>query len=199
MKVCLNDRTIDMEDPQPNTVADLLEALRQGGQIPPAHVVVDISVDDRAWTGQDLSQADENPLPHGCTVSIGTDDVRGHARRVLQDARQMLEVLVKAARDIARDMLQQDPKQANSGLYRLLDSVQNLVGCLCQVQNICELECGPRTDQTGLLEATNRSLEAIRQRQENEDWKGLARVLEAQFPAALEGLREITDDMMGEL
>ncbi len=199
MKVCLNDRTIDVEDQQPNTVAGLLETLRQGGQIPPAHVVVDISVDGRAWTGQDLSERHENPLPRGCTVSIGTDDVRGHARRVLQDVRQMLEVLVNAARDIARHMHQQDPKEANRGLYRLLDSVQNTIGCLCQVQNICELECGPRTDQSGLLEATNRSLEAIRQRQENEDWKGLASVLNAQFPAALEGLRQITDDMMGEL
>jgi hypothetical protein len=199
MKVCLNDEIIDVDQGQSHTVASLLESLHQTDQIPPAHVVVDIAVDDPKWARRGLSDTFDDPLPPGCTVRIGTDDVRGHAGRILEDVQQMLNVAEQANREIARKMRGENSEEANSGLFRLLDTTQNLIGCLFRVQNSCQLSAGPQTGPGGVLESAGPCLEEIRQHQEDRDWTGLASILQNRFPDVLQDIRQLVRTMGEEL
>jgi len=181
------------------TMQGLLAGLRARGDIESDQVVVGLRVDGRDWSAAELDDGFDEPLAEGARVAVQTDGVRGHARRILADAGGMLDVLVHASHEVAAGLQQATPQEANRDLYRLLDAVHQLLGCLCQVQQTCRLQTGVAGGESSALDRLDANLAALQAHQEAGNWPGVGEEIEAGLATWLADLRPVVNSMAAEL
>ena len=133
MKVTVNDRPVAACATEETTLGDLLEELRQRGEIPADQVLVGLKAEGRPLGVRDFEARLAAPLAGLGELAIATTDLHGYGRRILTDADAMLSLLCDAAPQIAHQFQAGDPKEASSHLYNLLDCVQRFLFCLAQV------------------------------------------------------------------
>jgi len=176
MKITLNDRPVAATPEDGQTLESLLDSLRMRGEIRGDEVVVEFRVDRRPWRADDMDRLGSTRLADLSEVAIGTDDMRGCARRILADARSMLRVLQQAVPPVA----------------------QQFLTCLYQVKHTCALQRDPLGASGELLDLVTGCLDGIRGSQEGKDWQALGSRLEGELLPALQGFEDVLRDMIDE-
>lgn len=186
MKVTVNEAPVDVPPAPDMTVASLLDELRESGAIPADQVVVGLELDTADGHGGD--DILEQTVSKASRVAVATDDMRGYARRILTDLDGMLAVVRESAPRIAEKLRSGSTKEANSDLYNLFDALQQLLFCLCQIQNTClpEREESPLSEDA--VERLNSCLDAVQECQQRGDWEAVADRLDDTVEPALAGL-----------
>jgi len=198
MKLSVNARTVAVPAQNEATLDALMDGLRSSGEIERDQVVVELRVDGRAWQADDVDTLYLTSLRDVREVVIRTDDLRGCARRILTDAGSMMGVLREGAVDLAAQFRSGDAQEANTGLFNLLNALQQFLVCLYRVRNTCALDA-TLLGSTDELAAVGESLDAILAAQERKDWHGLASCLEKDLVRALDGLDGTRWRMIGVL
>jgi len=199
MKLTVNAATVPELPPGIRTIEDMVDALRERGDIRADEVVVELKVDGYRWRAADMDSMESARLEGVREVAVSTTDMRGYASRILTDAESMLRVLIEGSTHVADLMRTGPPDEANVHLFNLLNALQRFLACLVHVQNACELSNGLLGSSEGLLTGLSASLESVQQQQEESDWTAVAERLENDLVPALEALRPLLDGMRGEL
>jgi len=199
MKLSVNEKPVSVSLADGTTLEDLLDSLRERGEIGADRVVVGLEVDLNPWAAEDMDNLQYTRLEDLGEVAIATGDMRECARRILADAVGMVEVVRQAAGEVAQTFLDGAHQEANGDLFRLLDALQHLLGCLGAVQNTLGLSRGPLDPSVGLMERLSGGLEAIQASQERQDWPALAEHIQSQLMPVLADLHAAVASMSGEL
>lgn len=198
MKITLNDRPVAATPEDGQTLESLLDSLRMRGKIRGDEVVVEFRVDSRPWHADDMDRLGATRLADLSEVAIGTDDMRGCARRILADARSMLRVLQQAVPPVAQQFRSGPHEEANKALFSLLNALQQFLTCLYQVKHTCALQRDPFGASGELLDLVTGCLDGIRGSQERKDWQALGSRLEGELLPALQGFEDVLRDMIDE-
>jgi hypothetical protein len=196
MKVTVNAQLVKSSAGDGDTLGDLIDELRRCGSIKPDEVLASLAVDSREWGAQDMELLHGTQLDGLTEVSITTDDISGYARRILNDAAGMLNVLRQATRGVARNLRGSQPKKANRDLFQLLDAIQQFLTCLYRLRNTCVGHDTAIGSQCAALALMSASLDTIVGCQEREDWPSLASQLEHDLMPALDAFDHLVSTMM---
>ena len=199
MHVCVNDRPVSVSAGDGRTVEDILNSLRRRGEIRESQAVVALAVDGRPWTGADLDAAGRAELGEDARIAVHTAGVADCAQRALRDAGGMLDVLTEAAVAVAVRFRESPAEEANARLYDLLEALHRFLGFLHRLQNTCSPAYRPLDDDAGPLAAVADALQTVQERQETQDWAGLADALEDALAPALGVFAPVLERMAREV
>ncbi len=177
MRVTVNEAPLTIALEPAATLAELLDQLRERGEIERDEVVVAIRVNGDAWSADDLEGRCDEPLGESREIAIDTDGLDGYARRLLQDAESAVSLLRQATAAVADEFRSGRTQQGNGGLYSLLDSLQQLLLCICQVDNTCLPVGVTRLSEADELARLSECLDEVESCQQQRNWKALANTL----------------------
>jgi sulfur carrier protein ThiS len=195
MKISVNEKPVKSELSEQDTLHDLIDELREAGEIRPDEIVAALAIDSRPLRSGEMETVGATNLESISQVEIETDDVTGYGRRILCDASSMAGVLTEAGSRISALLRDEKIEEANDRFYSLLQALQNLLACLDTVQTTCLPQIA-RTDARRVTMALlSAALDTVVRCQENENWATMADRLDEHLIPAMNGLRNLLDSL----
>ncbi|OIP22517.1 hypothetical protein AUK22_10505 [bacterium CG2_30_54_10] len=185
MKILLNGQPLDVEELTPEvTLAGLMAAIRDDLK-KNGLTIVELIADETHIDPDDLAKLEGKRVLDCQSVEF----IAATAKQLLQagvnDSAVIVPHVEEQALAIAGDLRIGKVKEAMDAFLELIDGLEWLSTMLANLEQGfagAMQESGLEMRRKQLLERINQHIEGLRNSQENQDWVGLADILEYEFP-----------------
>lgn len=196
MKVSIDGEHIDVERVgDAETLREAVDCLREKGALGESDVVLEAALDGASCADTPAEDIGQVRLDGVGELSLETGSAREYGIRVLHDAGEVTSFLRDAAGRVAASLRNDPPREGNSQLYRLLDSVHTLLLLLRCIDDAWGLEgMSFAGEDDAVVDRLSDTLNDIQEAQQNEDWAGLADHLDAGLVDMLEEIAGVISE-----
>lgn len=185
MNILLNGQPIDVDGITPEvTLAHLVDAMREelSGQ---GLTLIEVVADESRCNPDDLGQLGGKRAQDCGTIEIIAATAKQLLTMGVNDSAVVLPHLEESALGIAGNLRIGKVKEAMDAFLELVDGLEWLATMLINLEKgyaASMQESGLELRRKQLLTRINEHLTTLRASQENQDWVGLADILEYEFP-----------------